>query len=241
MSTPPDEMRCASCGTELPAGSRFCFNCGAEIGAAGDTAVQEVPLSEADPAPVNPFVAQRHLFGVPPAGILFGICIAASTLAILLVATDHVAWGLVLVAVAALALIGFVSEARRLPGERSRVTRASLAALQAGRAWAGAVVDAASAQGRARIDLVRLRRDVGALLSTREDCLRELGAATYEGDRGAAKVAKEKLREIDEEIKAKEDEMRRVTTQANERIGRARLEAQPTQVVPGDEQAPGPE
>jgi ElaB/YqjD/DUF883 family membrane-anchored ribosome-binding protein len=240
VSTP--ENRCASCGSELPAGSGFCFKCGAPVSTPqGDTAVQELPPSDAGPVPVDPFVVERRLFGVPPAGVLFVICIAASALAILLVAGDHVAWGLLLLALAVLALAAFVSEIRRLPGERSRLTRASLEALQLGRARAGAVVEAVSVQGRARVDLVRLRREVGGLLSTREQLLRELGAAAYDGDRKATKDAKEKLRELDEEIRAKEDEMRRIAADANERIGRAQLQVQPTEVLPREGQAPGPE
>ena len=44
------------------------------------------------------------------------------------------------------------------------------------------------------------------------------------------KALKERIKEIDDEVQAKEAEMAKVTLDAQERIGRARLETQATRV-----------
>jgi hypothetical protein len=233
---------CASCGSKLPAKARFCSNCGAQVGAQpGDTAVQELPPSEPEETPIYGFISERRLFGVPPVTFLFGISVAASTLAILLLATEHLAWGLILLALAALALGGFISQFGRLPGDAPRFGRVSVAALDMVRARAGAAVETVAAQGSARIELAGLRRDVAELVATRDERLRELGEAVHQGNRSATKELKQRLKQLDDEINEKEKEMRNVTTEAQERIERAQMAVQPTQVVPQDEEQPAPD
>jgi hypothetical protein len=80
------------------------------------------------------------------------------------------------------------------------------------------------------MELSRLRRDVSALSSDRRDRVRELGEAAYGNDRGAVKALKEQIKEIDDEVQAKEAQMARVTIDTQERIGRAKLEVQPTRI-----------
>jgi hypothetical protein len=232
---PPAE--CPSCGAKLPKESRFCPECGSCV-STGETAVQELPPSETGPAPVDPFVAERRLFGVPPSTMLFGLGVAALTLGILLLAAEHVVWGIVLIAVAVLVLAAFVGQTRRLPSEASGVARASLAALDAARARAGAAVETVAAHGSARIELAGLRRRASELAAVREQRLRELGEAAYQGNRGAAKELKKQVKDLDDEIQAKEEEMAKVTMSAQERIGQAQLQAQPTQILPKDEETP---
>ena len=234
-------LGCDSCGSKVPAESRFCPQCGASVAVpSGETAVQELPANETGPVPVDPFVAERRLFGVPPSTILFGIGVAAITLAVLLLAIGHFVWGLILFVLAALVLATFVSQTRRLPAETSGVAKASLAALDTVRARAGAAVETVAAQGTARIERAGLRRELSGLAAVRTDRLRELGEAVYEGNRTATRELKKQIQELDDEIKAKEEQMTKVVQEANERIGRAQLQVQPTQILPRDEEAPEP-
>jgi hypothetical protein len=202
--------------------------------------VQEVPLNETGPVPVEPHVAERRFFGVPPSTILLVLGVGALVGAIVLFATGQWPWALILLGLAIFMLTGFSSQARRLPGETSGVARASLDAVGSIRARTGAAVETVAAHSSARIELRRLRQEVGAVASDRSDRLRELGEAVYEGNRSATKELKERIQELDDVIKAKEAQMADVTMQAQERIGRAQLEVRPTQVVPGAEQVPSP-
>jgi hypothetical protein len=232
---------CATCGAKLPAKARFCPECGARTDApAGETAVQEVPPTETGPVPVEPQVAQRRFFGVPPSTALLVVGVAGLAVAVFLFATGRWPWGLILLGLSIFTLTGFSSQVRRLPGETSGVGRASLGALDSVRARAGAVLETVAAHGSARIELAGLRRDIGELAAKRGQDLRELGEAVYEGNRSATKQLKERIQELDELIQEKEAQMTDVTLRAQERIGRAQLQVQPTSVVPGGEDVPGP-
>jgi hypothetical protein len=232
---------CSSCGAKLPKKARFCPECGARADAASrETAVQEVPPNETGPVPVEPQVAQRRFFGVPPSTILLVLGAGALAGAIAFFATGRWPWGLILLGLAIFMLTGFSSQARRLPGETSGVGRVSLAAVGSVRARAGAAVETVAAHSSARIDLARLRREVRAVAAERTERLRELGEAVYEGNRSATKELKEAIQSLDETIKEKETQMETVTTHAQERIGRAQLAVQATQIVPGAESVPGP-
>jgi len=233
--------KCESCGAKLPAKARFCAECGTRVDASsGETAVQELPSSETGPVPVEAQVAQRRIFGVPPATILLVLGFGALAGAIFLFATSRWPWGLIVLGLAIFLLTGFSSQTRRLPGETSAPARASLAALDSVRARAGAVVETVAAHGSARIELARLRREVGEVAAERGERLRELGEAVYEGNRSATKELKQRIESLDEMIKEKETQMANVTMQAQERIGRAQLQVRSTQILPGGEEEPGP-
>jgi hypothetical protein len=207
----------------------------------GDTAIQELPPNETGPAPVQQQFAERRFFGVPPSTLLFGIGAAGLALAVVLIVMGHWVWGLGLLALGALVLAGFVSQIRRLPAEASGVARASVAAIDAVRARAGAAVETVVAHGSARIELASLRRSVGELAEERSERLRELGEAVYEGNRGATKHLKKQVKELDQGIKDKEAEMTKVTLDTHERIGRAQLQVQPTEIAPvAEESLPEP-
>lgn len=231
---------CSSCGAKLPKKARFCPECGSRADvSSGETAVQEVPPSETRP-PVEPHVAERRFFGVPPSTILLVLGVGALVVAIVLFATGRWPWGLILLGLAIFMLSGFSSQARRLPGETSGVGRSSLAAVGSVRARAGAAVETVAAHSSARIELRRLRGEVGAVASERTERLRELGDAVYEGNRSATKDLKDAIKALDDVIKEKETQMANVTMEAQERIGRAQLQVQPTQVVPSGEEVPSP-
>jgi hypothetical protein len=190
---------------------------------------------------VQQLVAERRFFGVPPSTLLFGIGVAGLALAVLLLAMGHWVWGLGLAAFAVFVMAGFVSQTRRLPAEASGVARASVAAIDAVRARAGAAVETVVAHGSARIELAALRRGIAELAAERGERIRELGEAVYEGNRAATKHLKKQLKEIDQGIKDKEAEMTNVTLEAHERIGRAQLQVQPTEIAPvAEEPVPEP-
>jgi ElaB/YqjD/DUF883 family membrane-anchored ribosome-binding protein len=80
------------------------------------------------------------------------------------------------------------------------------------------------------MELSRLRREVAALTADRGELVRELGDAAYEGNKAAEKQLKERIKQIDDDVQAKEAQMAKVTIDAQERIGRAKLEVQPTRI-----------
>jgi len=230
--------KCSSCGAKVPAKARFCPECGSRTDAApGETAVQELPATETGPVPVQPQVAQRRIFGVPPATVLLVLGVVALGVAIILFATGRWPWGLIVIGVAIWLITGFISQARRLPDETPAVARASLGALGSVRARAGAAVETVAAHGTARIELARLRREVGGLASERSERLRELGEAVYEGNSSAAEHVKQGIEDLDKAIKEKEMQMANVMIDAQERIGRAQLQVQPTEIL--GEEVPG--
>jgi hypothetical protein len=232
--------KCSTCGAKLPAKARFCPECGSRAdAAAGETAVQELPATETGPVPVEPQVAQRRIFGVPPATVLLVLGVATFALSIGLFATGRWPWGLIVLGVAIWLVTGFISQTRRLPGEAPTVARASLGALGSVRARAGAAVETVAAHGSARIELAGLRRDVGRLATERGERLRELGEAVYEGNSTATEHLKQGIEDLDNVIKEKERKMADVMMEAQERIGRAQLQVQPTQILPGGEEVPG--
>lgn len=226
---------CANCGAELPEGSRFCPECGTRVaGLSGETAVEQVPLHESRPAPMDVMWSERRFFGVAPATALFGLGIGALVLGVALVATGHLVWALLAFAAGLLALSGFVSQTRRLPAQASGMARASVEALEAVKARAEATIDTVAAHGNARIELMRLRRESGRLQIVREEKLRELGVAAYEDDRQATSALKDEIGALDEEIEAKKLEMEQISDRAEERIQEAQLSVQSTHIVEPD-------
>jgi zinc-ribbon domain len=223
------EAECQNCGADLPENSKFCPQCGTPV-AAGDTAVAEIPAPEPGPTPVEPQVAERRLFGVPPASVLLLLTAVGVLVAIVLLVLGEWPWALIALGLAGFVGTGFFAQARRLPGETGGATRASLKGLDTVRARGRAMVETVAAHGSARMELSRLRREVSGLAADRRDRVRELGEAAYADDRGAAKALKLRIKEIDDEVQAKEAQMARVTLDAQGRIEQAKLEVQPTRV-----------
>ena len=64
----------------------------------------------------------------------------------------------------------------------------------------------------------------------------------YAKNTTATKELKERMKEIDDELATKEAQMAKVTIDAQERVGKAKLQVQPTQVVAEErpEETPGP-
>lgn len=223
------EAKCSNCGTELPPNSKFCPECGTAV-ASGDTVVDETPVPTETPAPVEPQVAERRLFGVAPSAVLFLIAAAGFVFAIVLFVLGEWPWALIVLGLSGLIATSMYAQARRLPEETSRATMASLAGFDWVRQRGGIAVETVAAHGRARMELSRLRREVAALTADRRERVRELGEAAYGGNKTAEKELKERVKQIDDDVQAKEAQMAKVTIDAQERIGRAKLEVQPTRV-----------
>jgi zinc-ribbon domain len=220
---------CQSCGAELPENSKFCPECGTPV-AAGDTVVEAVPPPEPGPAPVEPQVAERRFFGVPPSSVLLLLTVAGVAGAVVLFALGEWPWALIVLGLTGFVATALLTQARRLPGETGGVTKASLRGLDSVRARGRAVVETVAAHGSARMELARLRREAAALTADRRDRVRELGEAAYADDKAAVKELKDRIKQLDDEVQAKEAQMAKVTIDAQERIGRAKLEAQPTRI-----------
>jgi hypothetical protein len=229
--------RCQACGAKLPARSRFCPECGTAV-ASGDTAVEPVPPSEDGPTPAEQHVSERRYFGVPPADVLLALGIMGVVVAIVLFATGLWPWGLIALGVSLFLVTGYISAQQRHPGDEGRASRA----LSSVRTRAGVAKETVAAHSGARIELVRLRRDASALTKQRSERARGLGEAVYAENKAAMKELKHQMQEIDDELKAKEAQMAQVTMDAHERVGKARLQAQPTQVVAAEmpDEAPEP-
>jgi hypothetical protein len=80
--------------------------------------------------------------------------------------------------------------------------------------------------------MTRLRHELLELDTRRERELRGLGAAVYAGDDDAAERVRTELTAIDDDRRAREDEMKAIDKATREHLERGRLHIQPTVVKP---------
>ena len=225
----PAALSCDNCGARLPKRSRFCPECGIRTGAGpGETAVHELPPEETGPVPVELSMSAPRFFGVTPPAAVLALAAASLALAIVLLVSGHVIVGGALLGVAVVLAVFFVGLARRLPD--SPVSRLSSGAVEALRARAGFAVETLSAHSGARIELFRLRRELAEILAERAESARVLGEAVYADDEEGIASARSRMEELDGLVSVKEEEMERTAAGAMERIQRAQLQVQPTQV-----------
>jgi len=226
---------CPHCGAEVGPDARFCGQCGSRLDPGStQTAVVALP-DETGPVPVEVDRVEPHLFGITPPTTLLVLAAASLVAAIVLFAVGETLAGLILSVVAILLLVVFAGVAARKPD--SRIARASGAALER----AGVAASAFSKRSGARRRLAGHRAALDELERERHARLAELGEAVYGGDKAATKAVRSELGRLDEAIAGKEAEMAAVVAETEESVRRARLQAQPTEMVEVPERPEPPE
>ena len=234
---PQAARKCPNCGSRLTKKARFCPECGVRVEESG-TVVQEVPLDETGPVPVEVTTVAPRFFGVTPPAAVLGLGAASLALGIVMLVTGHTVVGGVLLAVAGILFALFATLAQRLPD--ATAVRVSRGAVGAVRARAGFAVEALTVHSSARMELFRLRRELLDLTTQRAECARVFGEAVYADDTEASEAARARMAELDGMIAAKEEAMEQTASGAVERLQRAQLQVQPTQIETPEPPSPEP-
>jgi hypothetical protein len=233
----PEVRKCPNCRSRLTKKARFCPECGVRV-EEGGTVVQEVPLEETGPVPVEMTTAAPRFFGVTPPAAVLALAAASLALAVVMLVTGHTVVGGLLLAVAGVLFAVFAGLARRLPDAPS--VRIPAGALGAARARAGFALETLTVHSGARVALFNLRREWVALHTERAECARVFGEAVYADDPEASETARARLEELDGLIAAKEEAMEQTASGAVERLRRAQLQVQPTQIETPEPPSPEP-
>ncbi|HVS84237.1 MAG TPA: hypothetical protein VHD91_01235 [Gaiellaceae bacterium] len=188
-----------------------------------------LPPDERIPGPVSRTVVEPHWLGVPVGALLLCAGFAALGAAIGLLASGHWPWGLVLVGVAALLLVGAAEAMRRRPD--SPVVERSAVLVADGRSRA-----ATSSQVlRARFEQLRERQRARSRLAriAREELptFRDLGRAVWESDGEGEHQARARLSDLQEQRTRLEHELAARLEQLDERVRKARLPVDQTVMV----------
>ena len=221
---------CVNCGARLPKDGRFCPECGVRTSVENDTtAVEEIPPEETGRVPVHKVAATPRYFGIAPPLALFALAVASLAAAIVVFVAGKTIAGALLLAAAALFSALFVAASKRVP--ENAVARVGRRVVATVRDRTGFAVEAVSAHSTARVELFRLRRELSELVAERAEAARALGEAVYGGIEDEVEAGRNRMSELDQALADKEREMTTVTAVANERIQRAQLQIQPTEVV----------
>ena len=224
---------CPNCGTVLPRDARFCPSCGVQVGA-GSTVRAAVPPDETGPVPVTVQRSEPHWFGIAPPHVLLAIALIAFVFALVLFATGHWPYGLILLGAAALLLAAFLETARRRPN--SGVTRASVDARERARSsW-----ETLRARQVATAEARRIQNALLLLESDRGRALQDLGAAVHRQDAPAEAAVRARLAELDAHEAELQARLEQALGEADERIRKARLPVQETMMVLPTEPGPPP-
>ena len=231
--------KCATCGTRLARGARFCPQCGQRT-AGEDTRVLEVPPDETGPVPVSVNRTEARFYGVTPAAA--ALVLAGATLAVAIVLFIAGNWpiGLIVLGVTVLLILAFLETARRKPV--GTVSRSTAESLDSFRARAGVAAGSIATRGRATRRLFALRQELRRMEALRARLLFELGEAVYRADEQATEEARGRVEELDALAAEREAEMEQVVEAAQHVLARRRLEVQPTEVaeVPQEPATPAP-
>ena len=224
---------CPNCGADLPRDARFCPACGVQVNA-GSTVQAAVPPNETGPVPVSVQRSEPHWFGIAPPRVLLAISAIAFVFAIVLFATGHWPYGLILLGAAALLLAAFLESARRRP--ESGVTRTSVDARERARSsW-----ETLRARQVAAAEARRIQSALLLLDSDRGRALQDLGAAVHAGDAEAEAAVRAHLAELDAHEAELRTRLEVALGEADERIRKARLPVQKTMMVLPTEPSPPP-
>jgi hypothetical protein len=229
-ASPIQDNACAECGEKLAAGARYCSNCGAPAG--------ELPQLETVPGPVVHESVEQRWLGIPARFVLLCLGFAALGAAIGLFATANWAWGVVLLLLAVIALIA-LGEATRRSGDAWVQHSSRLAAD--GRSHAATTAEVWRTRFDTTLTRWRTRSRLDAIAHERSPAFQALGEAVWRGDSTAEREARARLVELEQEAKRTEDELAERLAGADERIRKARLPVQDTEMVtPNEPSAPYP-
>jgi len=202
---------------------------------AGSTVQAAVPANETGPVPVSLQRSEPHWFGVAPPHVLLAVAGITFVFAIVLFATGHWPYGLILLGAAALLLAAFLEAARRRPD--SGVTRASVDARERARSsW-----ETLRARQIATVEARRIQSALLLLESDRGRALQDLGAAAHGQDATAEGAVRERLAELDAHEAELRTRLEAALGEADERIRKARLPVQETMMVLPTEPSPPPD
>jgi len=189
---------------------------------ASSTVRVELPPNETGPVPVRMQHAETHWFGVAPPQLLLAVATGTCVLALVLFATGHWPYGLILLGIGALLLVSFLEAARRRP--TSPVTRASANARERARsAW-----EAYRVRSFAAAELRRLHNGLVVLEQERRAALLNLGAAAHAGESTAEAAVRARLDELDRREADLRAQLESALEEVGERIRKARLPVQET-------------
>jgi outer membrane biosynthesis protein TonB len=224
-------VNCPNCAAPVPEGAHFCSECGVRLVAAPDdvTAVEQVPPEETGEVPVNMVTTSPRYFGVAPPLALIALAAASLVLGIVFLVAGRIVAGALLLVAAGLFSVLVAASARRLA--QTPAARVTGLAYERVRERAGFVVEAVTVHSKARSELLRLRHELLELAARRAEAARALGEAVYGGSEDEVEEARNRMSELDRALADKEREMTTVAAEANERLQRAHLRAQPTAVV----------
>jgi hypothetical protein len=185
----------------VPAGSRFCPECGRQLAEGGETLVRP---------------ASHRLWPPDPFIVISGSLVLG---AIVLFVGQIWAWGVVALLAAVVVFLGARTEERR-------AARYALGSLGA-RFSAGRV--SITARSRGQIDLFRVRRDRAELEGERTRALQRLGHAAFYEDEKGVESAREGVQEVVDKIAARNAEVQALIERTEERVQRAQAGVRQTE------------
>lgn len=187
-----------------------------------------MPPSETGQVPISFTQAEPHWFGVTPPSLLLVLSVTALAVAIVLFATGGWPLGLILLGAGILLVAAFLEVARRKPD--GAVTRRSAQTFDSFRARAGSTLELLAARGRSSRESARLRNELAYLQGQRRNLLTVFGDAVYRGDR-SADAFRQDLAALDERAATLDRELHQLGAATRDRIEKARLAVQETQMV----------
>jgi hypothetical protein len=198
-----ESAECPTCGSSVPAASRFCPECGRPLlAAAAETAAFGGP--------------RRRWWPPDPLLLVVGLIAAGG---IILFVGGKWAWGFVV-----LLLGGLVFLSQR-EVER-RAARATLAVL---RARFSAQREVFTARSRGQLDVFRARRELSDLEAERVRLWTDLGRAVFEEDETGMAASKNALGDVVERIREKEAEIKTLIEQMDARVRQVQAGVAPTE------------
>ena len=228
---------CPGCGDGVPDGARYCPSCGAAVeDPVGTTLRVEVPPDETRPGPVSFSHTEPRWFGLTPPVLLFSVTVGCFVLAIVLFASGHWPFGLILLGISALLLAGFMEAVKQRPGREETLPRGGSRVRERTRsAW-----EEWRARSVASAEVRRLQSALLLVESERRRALADLGAAAHARDSHAEAAARAALGDLDDQEQFLNEELDRQIQAAGERIHEARLPVQDTMMVLPSEPSPPP-